>query len=61
MNCLANDQQQVRLTENFANMEIRFFKKNDGVVVSPVNVMTSIVQQNWQIIEPLTEKTWGRV
>ena len=37
MKCLVNCQ-QVRLRGNFANMEINK-KRNDGVVVSPVNVI----------------------
>ena len=37
MKCLINAQQRVRLRKNFANMEIK--KRNDGVVVSPVNVI----------------------
>ena len=37
MKCLINAQQRVRLKKNFANMEIK--KRNDGVVVSPVNVI----------------------
>ena len=40
MKCLINAQQQVRLRENFANMEIKL-KRNDGVVVLPVNVITN--------------------
>ena len=56
MKCLANAQKHVRLRGIFLTWKKKIIKIN-GVVVSPVNVMTSIVIQNCQIIEPLTEKT----
>ena len=46
MKFLANAQKRVRLRENFPNMEKKIIIKINGVVVSPVNVMTSIVLQN---------------
>ena len=45
MKCLANAQKRVRLRGNFPNMEKKIIRIN-GVVVSPVNVMTPIMIQN---------------